>query len=483
MIKKALLWIWISILTFVWFSYWQAPWITSPTFSINRWDVNTYNGITTSFDPYANFTSDTYLSKVLFYNYDTSNPFRSATFWHNGRLYIVFWGLSSNILKWQGYVYLCKVESLDSKQFCRTYYDEGEPSLTGYYTEEYSNPDSFQFYWYNSPHVGCFVYESLGEKLCFWVQQDNSNWLDTSVQLFDSVPTWYNDERFSQFAWDSYWSNSWGGWGSTLIPLDSDVDMVINYYEQRGYRESMCYVWTDNLTATFWASGISFDEWSGDSIFWLYSSIYSWFWSNIIQNVWKFINVRDINYWQWFYCDWENCPRWLAELTWNDVNITLNYTWLTFPFANKPVAIYFMASNLYETYNIDTHWADVAFYCYSKLNRDSIVEWTINYSNIKEQAWTGVTDKVETYNQYLIDYYTPKWTFQVPTSWEFWDSFWSSWDYSSDNSQSISSSFSDYFTKFTNVFQGYSPAYSVWIIPDWIIYPLIFLILFRIMKH
>ena len=341
----------------------------------------------------------------------------------------------------------------------------------------------------------CFIYDSLDYSFC--VSNDIHN-----QQLSDNVWNKYLEKKVGAEIYNSpselvnyltttYWLTEspitvWGGGGSsdwTYIPLDSDVDMVINYYEQRGYRESMCYVWTDNLTATFWDTGISFNEWNWESIFWLYNSIYSWFWNNIIQNVWKFINVRDINYWQWFYCEWENCPRWLAELTWNDVNINLIYTWLTFPFANKPVAIYFMASNLSETYNIDTHWLDVAFYCYSKLNRDSIADWSIDYSDIREKAWSWVLNKVDTYNQYLIDYYTPKWTFQVPTSWEFWDSFWSWGDYSSDNSQSISSSFSDFFTKFTNVFQGYSPAYSVWIIPDWIIFPLIFLILFRIMKH
>ena len=75
----------------------------------------------------------------------------------------------------------------------------------------------------------------------------------------------------------------------------------------------------------------------------------------------------------WDYASWFKTVSderlYMAQYNWPDQNVTYIYSWFTFPFENKPVAIYFMADLLSEEYITESsQWENIVFYCDMKLN-------------------------------------------------------------------------------------------------------------------
>lgn len=318
--------------------------------------------------------------------------------------------------------------------------------------------------------------------LCFLDTTDNNTtYCLSAYQRTDKqLPCYwtFEDLQSNISVWDSpfAWGGGWSGW--TLIPTSTDIDVAINYYETiHWFNDNMCYVWTNNLTADFWTAGISFEEWTWSTIFELYYSQFSWFGNNIITNVWKFINVWTLNYWQRFY-ERDNIKR-LAMDNGPDNWVSYIYTWFTFPFANKPVAIFFMASNLLDWYfSTSSMWNDVAFYCYLKLNYSQIKEWNISYTwDVLPLVPPSIQNNIDDHFKYQLNYWNSGYYYSPDWIWSW------TWDYELSDNLELDWVFTNFLNNFNARLWNIDFWYSFWIIPDWILYPLIFLILFRIMKH
>ena len=396
---------------------------------------------------WANYINNTIYNDLTFENnqivyYTTNNTDRYFTFgWVNWRPYWVA-TFRADLIYYQGYIEdVCVSTIANYTTECRVNWDgmanvndvwENVPKNLTFDTFSYLTP-SWGFYY---AFDFCFINSVTNYVLCFPVTVSYAGWninnkyftetwnLVTTISTSNSLRYNFFDS-VSPFVWGGW--NGWNGW--TLIPTSTDVDVAINYYETtKWFNENMCYVWTNNLTADFWTAGISFEDWTWSTIFELYNSQFSWFGNNIITNVWKFINVRTLNYWQWFY-EWDNIKR-LATDNWPDNWVSYIYTWFTFPFANKPVAIFFMASNLLDWYFTQQFmWNDVAFYCYIKLNYSQIKEWNISYTwDVLPLVPPAIQNNVEDHFKYQLNYWNTGYYYSPDWVWSW------TWDYElSDN--------------------------------------------------
>ena len=263
------------------------------------------------------------------------------------------------------------------------------------------------------------------------------------------------------------------------VTFTTDIDRYIEYYETRWWRnKSMCYVGTNDLSAVYGATGVSFNAGTWKTIYELYYYLYNSFWSNKITNVWKFVNTWLINYSQWFY----EGKKYLVEDNWPDSNISVYYDNLTFPFANKSVWIFFLASNLFDNYSTEsTQWQEFTYYCDIKLNYSFYKSNPEEFDDTVALVDPAITSRVKTYyNSQIVNW---SWSvgFSVPDlEGTVWWSI-SSWNVLPED-LNPTNLFKDFYTKITNLTKTFRPSTN-WILPDWIVYPLIFLVLFRIFKH
>ena len=330
----------------------------------------------------------------------------------------------------------------------------------------------------------CFSSVAANSSLCF-------DW--SNCNLGDSLGySWVNFDTFENYWWDNNpWSSSQGGWSgsgsnnnsdnSLIYTQWNDLDNTISYFEnQFGRNVNMCYVGTNNLTWVYGTAWIDFQYWQWDTIFWLFNSLYGGFWDNIIQNVWRFINTWLINYSQWFAtAPWNRL--YLAKYDWPWNNVTYYYTWLTFPYANQPVAIYFMSDLLYNEYSIEsTLWESMSYYCYLKFNYNELKTgtWSQTFEDVQDMVTPWIVWRV---NDYVNVYLSGHVWFLVPDySWSIWGDVtsWSVFDWDVDPSNT----FEGFYNDILWIVNRWNYSWSG-ILPPWIIYPLLFLILFRILKH
>lgn len=508
MIKKVL-WLAVTLFTLIWVSFWFS-WT-----NIYVWDTET---------TYLNYTQTPTSSANFWFSWD--NVQRNIFFmknwewmnWRNTKIAFYYWtdlwlAFYSNdysqqywgIISWYyistywGYINFTRELNKNSstRQMNSTWSDvldlwlgQGDIDVIRYATTEWSAN-----FWNYGILAICFASLSKDIEVCTLATRDTgANWF-TQIE-WTTIPVTYADETLfypSQIPvdylknspWTSWssgggWSDyTWSGAGWSSITVESDVWKSIKYFEDMyNWDQGMCYVWTNNLTAPYWTSWISFDFWTGDTIFSLFYSLYSWFGDNRIQNVWRFINTWLINYKQWF-----EKPNWniqfLASYAWPWNNVEYIYTWFTFPFKNQPVAIYFMASLLNDQYSrYLTQWEEMAYYCYMKLNQTSIENNDISFQDVQNLVNPAINNNINTYINEVIW----KWKvgFQVPNmSWSIWGDVvsWNNYQWTLDPSTIFDQLYDNVFSLVWNW------SSRTWILPDWIVFPLLFLILFRIMKH
>lgn len=267
------------------------------------------------------------------------------------------------------------------------------------------------------------------------------------------------------------------GWST--IDIRSDIDDYIQFYEDNfNWDINMCYVWTYDTWSVYGTPWIDFIYWSWNTIYWLYYWIYNTFWSNRIHNVGAFVNTYLLNYATWFETPAQE-RLYQATYNWPDQNVTYIYTWFTFPFADKSVAIYFMSDLLSTRYITESSQGEnIVFYCDMKLNYENYKNWSLSFTWLLDMVDNKIKDRIEDWKDWGLP-----WTgwYSVPDNTWFWSTQIVSW-YNIPNDLNPTSLFQDTFSKLTNLVKSFTPTWS-WIIPWWILYPMIFLILFRMLRH
>lgn len=348
----------------------------------------------------------------------------------------------------------------------------------------------------------CISSQEYWKSLCFWnCRVSNSSLYSCSALPWLITPLWnthhwlwywsWFDEVDSDLMWpspavstnfDSTWDVSFNTWWNDII-INPEIDDYIEYYEDRwNWNKNMCYVWTTDFVSSYDTWQVDFYPWTWDTIFWLYYYFYNTFWDNIIHNVWTFLNVWLINYTQWFDTLDED-KLYLATYNWPDTNISLYYTWFSNPFSWKPAVIWYMSHNLFNYYSTEsTQWEEMAYYCYMKLNYDNLNNWTLDFDKIKDSVTPWINKRITDYVNNHLWNWNSSYSSPDTLSWSIWDWLVQTW-YLIPQDLSPIKLFKDYYDKINWLVRWFNAVNSKWLLPWWIIYPMVFLVLFRIFKH
>lgn len=497
MIKKYLFWIWISLLWLIGFSV-NAAWNTFPIWLESFPSVIDSNYTNTFLKGGAFLTNYLWQWRGLLalrnnvlvwwaknwfpYFYLQSNQFWGLKQWFPDRFYScdeitwTYYSMPWNCTLWETWDYTW--ENTYVINIFKTFFKSVVSDDYVYYEYVDNNYENYIDI--------CWSSHSIWKSLCFKVWYDNRNTRTivnsqnlsniTFAKVQDSW-LWYAPWQWNYDIWTdtSYWE-----WESTVIP--SNIDDYISYYEDNfWFNETMCYVWTDDLDSVYWTNWIEFEYWTGATIYWLYHYLYDTFWSNKIHNVWSFVNVWLLDYASWFKTVSDE-RLYMAQYNWPDQNVTYIYSWFTFPFENKPVAIYFMADLLSEEYITESSQGEnIVFYCDMKLNYYNYKNWHINFNETENLVDDKIKERANDYINRNI-----KWSdwYSVPDlwSWSIWDWLVQSW-YNIPEDLNPTSLFKDFYTKIDWLFKNFRWYSPNWIIPNWILFPMLFLILFRMLRH
>lgn len=487
MIKKLFSFLLISCFVLFWFSFVKAQdfLVNSPTYV--GWSV--YSWHTFTFQPYWNFLTDNdykYFFINHYYNYFVSIS------WINKKLYFMQSENSLNVLN-QGFVsdtnfWVWPIE-----------YDGGgcgyqnNTCLTSdefYNSDIYNNPDWFAVkgVLYGGAYY-CFLYSDLWQQVCFYgAHYDPNNQFTWSLNFsINPKPEDFTNSSLSDYVWNSPFTNSSDNWPiSYTWTFEDEIDSTIAYYEYRyNWNEKMCYVWTDDLEHSlryFIWHWVPYYFWSGATLYQLYYSIYNTFGNNKIHNVWSFINSWLINYWMVYDTIWEYDVRYVAHYNWPDTDISILYTWYTNElFLGNLGAIYNMASILYNNFWVEsTMGEEMIYYCDLKLNYHNYKDWSLSFTWLQDLVNPWIIDRIGDYVDRDMPWST--W-FIMPNIWSgsIWDWIISSW-YNIPDDVNPTNFFKDYFEKINNIVRNFNPVWT-WIIPDWILFPMLFLIFYRIIRH
>lgn len=310
----------------------------------------------------------------------------------------------------------------------------------------------------------CISNQSVWNSFCFrstssYVDTNNSlglvNELDFSTfptDVLSNPPGWYNPG----YEWNQ--GNNW-------IAIWSDLS-AINYYEKHYWRnKNICYVWIDNVTDLWWSSK-SFQEWKWLTIFEAFEDLY---WNQDLDKVYVWINSQLLNYEQWFNREWN--PLYLSTYnSWTN-SVDLYYDNLTFPFANKPLALYFMASNINSKSEESTNWSSVVSYCNMVLN-----EWS--FEDIIDEA-DKQNINVYTENQNKANWLQADWTNRLTSnilSWVAWS--WHSYTWDVDMWEFFQNSLSE----MKKIIDTADVNPFTWVLPNYIIFGFLLVVLFKVLR-
>lgn len=496
MIKKLLksvLTLW-SLTLWIGFSYWLVLPIGSYwTNMINSYSQNYDIQITKNWTFLSQFG---WLTKKVFVSgVNWSNPI--YTFWtERGLPYVVFPSNWQWYYKWYYYCNTavvpnrypttsngaCSSVSIDLTNYSWTveFFESFLSTLTTDDNVYYWNPWNLS----SSSNAFCIWNSYLWKSLCFSINYGVIDWNNTARKLENlNMPEAFNSIDSTKL-FDPPWVWNWTdepAWEDTgWIELESS-ESAINYFENRYWRDSsICYVWINNSTDLWWTS-VSFQEWSWLTIFQLYDQLY-WTWD--LNHYYVFLNNWLINYEQWFNTSGD--PMYLSNYnSWTN-QVELYYDNLSFPFANNPIALYFMSNNISLKSPWSTMWSEVVSYCNLKLN-----DWTFE-EIIDQSTKNNITNYTE--NSNVNKWYNSDWTKKTTDysqfGWNTWNSNSWSWNLSlswveiafswNTSLQNTLSNFIDYVKTITN-YNAWSS--SNWILPKYIVMWLIFVMLFRFLRR
>ena len=271
--------------------------------------------------------------------------------------------------------------------------------------------------------------------------------------------------------------SNWLTWYNYVVITWQDY---VDYFESEyNFRKDMCYVWTKDLTWLY-EDRVVYHQWTWYTIFDTYSKLFNTD-SIKISELWTFLNMWKLNYWEWFVEQWNS---FVAYYSWV-WDYWFNRWWtLSNPFLWNRAVYFFIGWDFYD-YNVNVINSDgniynLALYCYHKLNdksndgavfnitddHDSVVdEWVAVYSRNKRNSWfyfSGSSEIVwQSWQWTPLDYFT--WVDENVDFWTF---------------------FSDSFTRFKNIFVwlDFSDLFT-WQLPSYILMFFMAIIFFRFLGH
>lgn len=336
----------------------------------------------------------------------------------------------------------------------------------------------------------CYSSRVFHKSLCFTVSKKmywsgpatpwvwiSSEWLWLNQATFAWIPLEYL-ENPPLYQWDV---SSVESWNIVEIPseLMTNEDVMSYFQDTWGWDRDICYVWTTDLSSNY--------SWDYTRLWWYnifeaYSILYTWTnvsdpnwlvaWTNTM-NVGAWINTLYNNYYTYYvkrldYLTYEWNPLHYS-FRWNNWLYSVDRSASYYPFdwrSNVELALWSKYYNRYQ--NTDQNWQDIAYYCSAVLSPsgpNDIYDWTLpNYlvNNINWQVNNHLNQSTDWQNS---DYQVPSW------SW-----FMLTWN------EDFSSSLKDFYAKLTMKLNTDWNYRTTWIIPDYILWFLVLIILFRFLK-
>ena len=455
MIKKTLLWLWIIFLSFIGFSSAEDLLHDFP-YNFYTQDVNNIIDRNLNFE---NVWQDQISHNRLFLKFYSSE--RKFIFWRNWKIYF-YQRINWADKQW----YFTKVCKIYSETWSLTFPIDCYPNTPSRYSNisefyDLQNPIFTKVAivpeaWYNI----LWIYDSTSKYFYFFSQE----YLDWSINLpYDIID-------ISSFVSDSPYDNSIVD--SSVVGIQPwTVESALNYYEKHyWWNSSICYAWVDSLTYLYWQNWVSYTLWTWLSIFEVYEWLY-WNESNkkdFLLYSSRWLNSWLINYNEWFNTNWN--PSWIASYnSWSHL-VDYIFTWFTFPFANQPVAIYFLTDNIQSQTEQLTQWEEVISYCNLKINNwtfDEIIgSWNKNNINSYTEQWNT--------NIWL----NPDWTKHEYTGAFLW-----SWvELAFSWNLSIKNTLNNFFDKLGDSMNINSDPWIVGLLPDWLIVAFLTIMLFKFFR-
>ena len=479
--KLLILWL-LSCFIFLWNSFVNAV-ACNQVSEIYVWYIHSiWWTFTSAFDSSLNvwvLSKWTFLSQTLGYWRKIFSPTSSRLFWRNSDwlpyLYFDDW------YQWVPYYYHICDEITDSTTAwnlnCSTQvYDTWGREIVANFMSKVDNNDNWGYHMYSNyayrTFTVCISSHEVWKSVCFYwytcsynstcpawncplIDSKNYQWL-TFTNLSDS------DIWESPWVWGSSW---WGDLSYWWIELWSSESAILYFESKYWWDESICYAWIDNLTAIY-GDPVSFQEWQWLSVFQVFSGLY---WNSDLDKVYVWLNSWLINYDQWYE---RSEPLYLSNYnSWSN-QVDLYYTWFTFPFANNPVAIYFLVDNIYNRSEYKTQWSEVISYCNLKINNWTFEE--IIDQSVKENI--NINTELVNINKWL----NPDWSRrEFDNIWAFltsWTDLAFSWN------TTVKNTLKNFFEDMDQALSVIDINTSNRILPTWLVTAFLFIVLFKIFR-
>lgn len=484
MIRKFLLWIFVFCFVFIWFF---VDW----TYTQNMNVRGAWSYVDSPFDDSVDvavysrwmlWSNQIWYTKRMFV-YTNKTKDKAFAFWNNNKMYFYYYFYGDNILMqwyttsysicdpfslWDTTVNNCQVNSItDSSLLIINNFMNSFTSSDLYWVSKWYYTVYGRIYYLTM----CFNSSEYDKSICF----SSSDWLNWSLNFSEnlSFTEVWNDLLQDPPWWNTSWWWSQPDWLLTWwwIEVWSDYS-AINYYEKTyWWDKSICYAWVSTLDYLYWQNGVSFHEWLWLSVF----DVFSWvYWNTDLDKVAVWLNTQLFNYENWFDTNWRIWSVWNPSWLWTynswTNQIDLYYDNLTFPFANKPVAFYFLADNIESHSLYSTMWSSIVSYCNIKINSWSY--WEIIDQSDKNNI-TNYTEQSNT-NQAL----NPDWS-QKDYTW-YW--VWSWVDLAFSWNVSIKNTLKNFFDEFDKWLSVIDINTNNRILPTWIVSAFIFVVLFKFLR-
>lgn len=513
MIKKIILWLWLSVISFIGFTNAkvQDVWLLKYPSEVNQnfsiWFLKG-GGVLTDFLWTAKSVAGFDTSRIFWratnwmpYVYLSSSNRAPTVQWFFDRYYscdalTTIDTLPTNCQLWWMIDYSWDLQS--TKEIFKGFFSKvvaDDLVYYKYYNQQYIG--ATWDYWNNAIDI-CRSSEEIWKSLCFrgWYCYNNYDvcwWNLVNSQNLSNLSFWNVSNNW-------IWSAPWTVWymgGSNIDWWDQDVvetpitwNVVISqctnntaymWYRCNWYKSRMCYssYWNNNDIFE-WPWTVSWFEltWTDIADVWFYTAEYRRYWQTW-STMW---------YDEWF-AYWRKTYEIYKQKQWTIDN----------PFQWVPVAIFTLM------WNIDAYWlpysnASIIDFCDVALwyvNSNSPYSW-VAYSTVCSLSSINVLD-CSLANDNNPDWWLPWDWWTAWTIWAVWSSWqwitnrpwytdkpWATW---STNTWSKLSYIWDwktflntYFNMLTNSYR-YSDWFGIWIIPSYIVLALCALILFRFLSH
>lgn len=378
-----------------------------------------------------------------------------------------------------------------------TCYDDNIPTSSLYNNNNLKNPSAMRLVFHWQSLMLCFDYDSTLGSICFYKNDAHPSFYNSLNITYNPFPNeigpyniypYITNSKFwapIYWGWDfwnvwnvtwSYSSYTWYVWGSVF---QCNQQMALDYYRQNGFTDTLCYSDFQELDWMDWGSwGLNYDD------IWLFTANLRWWgrtWENMTESKW-------FGFWRYAYKTYKMWVHTYSEL-----------------FDNIPNALPWYFSKLYLVWN-DVPTDEILEYCemsvfnnqnlsskeYTWVNKSAVcsnlVPWGWWAWGWGSSWWDDSWDWWGWETELWLNLCWLTWTcWDDSWGWDSWGWGWWGWDDNEDwlvemqNGKSFMTNLNEELSS-SSIVPNKSD-FWLWILPNYIILALLWLVVFRFLSH